>query len=65
MGCRSSHWIDGIVLRADVFRPVGKGEFPAILNYGPYAKGPRLPGQSEIRLGADDQAEAGSRHRNE
>jgi predicted acyl esterase len=30
---------DGIVLRADVFRPVGKGEFPAILNYGPYAKG--------------------------
>jgi uncharacterized protein len=30
---------DGIVLRADVFRPVGKGEFPVILNYGPYAKG--------------------------
>src|SRR5262245_2351022 len=30
---------DGIVLRADVFRPAGKGEFPVILNYGPYAKG--------------------------
>ena len=30
---------DGIVLRADVFRPVGNGKFPAILNYGPYAKG--------------------------
>jgi uncharacterized protein len=30
---------DGIVLRADVFRPVGKGEFPVILSYGPYAKG--------------------------
>jgi uncharacterized protein len=30
---------DGIVLRADVFRPVGKGEFPVILNCGPYAKG--------------------------
>jgi predicted acyl esterase len=29
---------DGIVLRADVFRPVGNGKFPAILNYGPYAK---------------------------
>jgi len=30
---------DGIVLRADVFRPASKGEFPVILNYGPYAKG--------------------------
>jgi uncharacterized protein len=30
---------DGIVLRADVFRPMGNGKFPAILNYGPYAKG--------------------------
>ena len=30
---------DGIVLRADVFRPAGKGEFPVILSYGPYAKG--------------------------
>jgi uncharacterized protein len=30
---------DGIVLRADVFRPAGTGKCPAILNYGPYAKG--------------------------
>jgi predicted acyl esterase len=30
---------DGIVLRGDVFRPAGTGKFPAILNYGPYAKG--------------------------
>ena len=30
---------DGIVLRADVFQPVGDGEFPVILSYGPYAKG--------------------------
>jgi predicted acyl esterase len=30
---------DGIILRADVFRPAGAGKFPAILNYGPYAKG--------------------------
>ena len=30
---------DGIVLRADVFRPVGAGRCPVILSYGPYAKG--------------------------
>jgi uncharacterized protein len=30
---------DGIVLRADVYRPVGGGKYPVILSYGPYAKG--------------------------
>ena len=30
---------DGVVLRADVFRPVADGEYPVILSYGPYAKG--------------------------
>jgi predicted acyl esterase len=30
---------DGIVLRADVFRPIRDGKFPVILSYGPYAKG--------------------------
>ncbi len=30
---------DGVVLRADVFRPPGEGRFPVILSYGPYAKG--------------------------
>ncbi|MGB5080041.1 MAG: CocE/NonD family hydrolase [Burkholderiales bacterium] len=30
---------DGLVLRADVFRPVKEGRFPVILSYGPYAKG--------------------------
>jgi predicted acyl esterase len=30
---------DGIVLRADVFRPVGAGKYPVIMSYGPYAKG--------------------------
>ena len=30
---------DGIVMRADVFRPVGDGRYPVILTYGPYAKG--------------------------
>ena len=30
---------DGLVLRADVFRPLGTGRHPVILTYGPYAKG--------------------------
>ena len=30
---------DGVVLRADVFRPLGDGKYPVILSYGPYAKG--------------------------
>ncbi len=29
---------DGVVLRADVFRPVKDGQYPVILTYGPYAK---------------------------
>src|SRR5204862_4624133 len=30
---------DGLVLRADVFRPDAEGRTPAILSYGPYGKG--------------------------
>jgi predicted acyl esterase len=30
---------DGLVLRADVFRPVAEGRYPAIVSYGPYGKG--------------------------
>ena len=30
---------DGIVLRADVFRPIDEGQYPVILSYGPYGKG--------------------------
>src|SRR2546423_4109870 len=30
---------DGVVLRADVFRPADAGRHPVILSYGPYAKG--------------------------
>ena len=30
---------DGIVLRADVFRPVAEGKYPALVSYGPYGKG--------------------------
>jgi predicted acyl esterase len=30
---------DGIILRADVFRPVHAGRYPVLLSYGPYGKG--------------------------
>ena len=30
---------DGLVVRADVFRPIEDGRYPVILSYGPYAKG--------------------------
>jgi predicted acyl esterase len=29
---------DGVVLRADAYRPIGEGQYPVILSYGPYAK---------------------------
>jgi len=30
---------DGLVLRADIFRPLAEGRYPILLTYGPYAKG--------------------------
>jgi predicted acyl esterase len=30
---------DGVVLRADVYRPVADGKYPALVSYGPYGKG--------------------------
>src|ERR1044071_7068628 len=30
---------DGLVLRADIFRPDDGGKHPALLSYGPYGKG--------------------------
>jgi predicted acyl esterase len=30
---------DGLVLRADIFRPLSEGRYPVLLSYGPYAKG--------------------------
>ena len=30
---------DGIVMRADVYRPVGEGRHPVLVSYGPYGKG--------------------------
>ena len=29
---------DGVVLRADVYRPVKTGKYPVIMTHGPYAK---------------------------
>ena len=29
---------DGVVLRADIYRPIRKGRYPVILSYGPYGK---------------------------
>ncbi|MDR7545634.1 MAG: CocE/NonD family hydrolase [Armatimonadota bacterium] len=43
---------DGVVLRADVFRPTDDGRYPVILSYGPYGKG--LP----FQLGYRDQWKA-------
>lgn len=30
---------DGLVVRADIFRPVDDGHYPVIMSYGPYGKG--------------------------
>ena len=30
---------DGLVLRADIFRPIEEGRYPVIMSYGPYGKG--------------------------
>jgi uncharacterized protein len=30
---------DGLLLRADVYRPIADGKYPVLLTYGPYAKG--------------------------
>ena len=30
---------DGLVLRADVFRPPEEGHYPVLMSYGPYGKG--------------------------
>jgi len=30
---------DGIILRADIFRPIKSGKYPSLISYGPYGKG--------------------------
>ena len=42
---------DGVVLRADVFRPVAEGRYPVIMTYGALRQGPRLPGKATRAAG--------------
>ena len=58
---------DGIVLRADVFRPDDGGRHPVILSYGPYAKGLAFqegyPNQWERMVAEHPDVAAGSSNR--
>jgi hypothetical protein len=58
---------DGLVLRADVFRPDPDGSFPIILSYGPYAKGLAFqegyPDQWRLMTSQHPDVEAGSSNR--
>src|SRR5688500_2192666 len=58
---------DGIVLRADVFRPDDRGRHPVILSYGPYAKGLAFqegyPDQWERMVSEHPDVAAGSSNR--
>lgn len=55
---------DGLVLQADVFRPIGDDEHPVLLSYGPYAKGLHFedgyPDQWRIMCAAHADVAAGS-----
>src|ERR1700747_1005900 len=55
---------DGLVLRADVFRPRAEGRYPVILSYGPYAKGLAFqdgyPSAWQRMAGGDPDVTAGS-----
>jgi hypothetical protein len=46
---------DGLILRADIFRPIGTGQYPVLMTYGPYAKG--LPFQQGYPSAWDRMAE--------
>ncbi|HEX5896889.1 MAG TPA: CocE/NonD family hydrolase [Thermoleophilaceae bacterium] len=58
---------DGVVLRADVFRPDDDGRHAVILSYGPYAKGLAFqegyPNQWERMVSQHPDVEAGSSNR--
>lgn len=55
---------DGLVVHADIFRPVAEGKYPVILSYGPYAKGLAFqegyPNQWEIMTSQHPDVTAGS-----
>ncbi|MGH8957843.1 MAG: CocE/NonD family hydrolase [Acidimicrobiia bacterium] len=58
---------DGLVLRADVYRPELDGSYPVILSYGPYAKGLAFqdgyPDQWRLMTSQHPDVEAGSSNR--
>jgi predicted acyl esterase len=55
---------DGLVLKADVYRPVAGGRYPVIMTYGPYAKGLSMqegyPGPWEIMVAGHPDVPYGS-----
>ncbi len=51
---------DGLVLRADVYRPIADGRYPVILTYGIYAKGLAYPGWVPAAVGEDDRRPPGN-----
>jgi predicted acyl esterase len=55
---------DGVILRADVFRPPQDGRFPVLVSYGPYAKGLAFqdgyPNSWEVMVRQHPDVEAGS-----
>ena len=54
---------DGLVLRADVFRPVAEGRYPVDPELWALCQGARLPGRLSKRLGADGQRASRRRRR--
>ena len=58
---------DGLVVRADVYRPDDDGQYPVILSYGPYAKGLSFqegyPDQWRLMTTQHPDVEAGSTNR--
>ena len=60
---------DGLVLRADLFRPETESRYPVILSYGPYAKGLAFqdgyPDQWRLMTTQHPDVEAGSSNRNQ
>ena len=58
---------DGVVLRADVFRPGSEGRYPVIMTHGPYAKGlpfqEGYPGMWKVLSARYPDAVAGSSNR--
>ena len=55
---------DGLILKADVYRPITDGKYPVIMSYGPYGKGLSFqegyPGQWNKMINAHSDVPYGS-----